>query len=153
MLTLPQVSWRTPTYLFIIHHHVSLRSHSNQRFRIWILARRGGERVPGRCMHKHKHSLWQGGKSITTHIYSNIRWGFAHFKCADIRFCSCVKTFFVCFLSHCACVQWSLHGVWAGSGKTMEGWWGCFTAVGRPETDCDPTAIRPSASHGLWNNN
>lgn len=146
---------RGPPLSFIIHHHVSLSPYSNQSFPIWILARRRGERVPGRCIHGHKHTHWilVVREIITTHMYSNTKWGFVYFGCTDLLLgAACLQC---CFLFAAMCVASVLTGACmvsgAGSSKTMEGWWGCFTAVGGSETDCDPPAKRLSASHGPRN--
>lgn len=74
---------RSAPLSFIIHHHVSLncyRAYSNQGCTIWILARRGGVRVPGlrppshTGISKRTESSWLG-KSVTVCVYSYSRWG------------------------------------------------------------------------------
>lgn len=99
---------------FNIHHHVSLSSYSNRRIPIWILARRGGERVPApsQRMHGHKCTHWilvvaKMYYSSYLHVYRQVR--------RPLRALDNVRK------NRLLSVQWSaaakLSGVWTGSSK------------------------------------
>lgn len=117
---------KAPGASFLIHHAVSLSSHSHQTPWVWavVWCRGGG----------HVHTT-----AMTSSLYRySIRWGTPPGSVLGVFGGACRLG-----------AERSRRDVWPGAGKATEGRFGSFTAAGRRETECDPAATRASASHGL----